>query len=743
MGLSPCNDWLEINPLKLGAEHVPFPCSLRELVLDRYGDPPGVGSNAHPMQLDELLQYLKNIDNFSLSPWVAIVAQTEAIGDPATPSREQVAILRWLGKALEIWEKQFPLEGRLAAQVRRLKPLSAALAILEPWFMQPGAHPLHQLLDNIQGRAIGWQSRLDRVGAVLEQQVTKAVDEARTWFDRHSVDLNGICADFSAAAERDQARALRMVQRVVEVEAGKVKTTAAKQEAARMINAALERYLAPEEIGEFLKGPWYTSAQLLLLKFGADSEQWQKMSATTETLLDSLQSMENADDARRQHIFEVVTQLPKEMRRWLLSLHHDTEAVNEAMGLVEFAHLRILRRQALDLRRIEPIVVEGEHVSTGSAQKGNTLKNWQEGQWFSVDSDDGILRAQLVLKVEQSQQLLFTNMAGIKVLQLSYTEFNNLLEQEKVKPLYSGASFSLCLAYAVGIDSVEILDALVSALAETEPEIRPESKMAPSNRERVPEPTPESIAAPLPEPEPEPELELEPEPEPEPGPEPEPEPESDPEPEPERVAKSPEAPAPTAPVQEQHGTEANRTAADDNRNLGGQRPVAKTIGGGSGYLVEQAEEIRARGGYQVQPVDEFETGATQFGEYKKAADSGQGQLLEQAANLAGRADPLAERAEDTDQAPSAIPGQAQVRRINLPMGAWLGFHDGETPLMARLAVHDPEADFYIFVNRQGVKMREVSRQELLSLIDRGLVDILETHSNFRSEVTEVRKNLDQ
>jgi hypothetical protein len=90
-------------------------------VLDRYGEPAGVGGDEHPMHMDELLEYLKNIDNFSLSPWVALIGQTEAIGDPATPSREQTAILRWLGKALEIWEKQSPLEGRVAAQVRRLK----------------------------------------------------------------------------------------------------------------------------------------------------------------------------------------------------------------------------------------------------------------------------------------------------------------------------------------------------------------------------------------------------------------------------------------------------------------------------------------------------------------------------------------------------------------------------------------------------------------------------------------------
>jgi hypothetical protein len=77
------------------------------------------------------------------------------------------------------------------------------------------------------------------------------------------------------------------------------------------------------------------------------------------------------------------------------------------------------------------------------------------------------------------------------------------------------------------------------------------------------------------------------------------------------------------------------------------------------------------------------------------------------------------------------------------MGAWLGFHDGETPLMARLAVHDPDDGYYIFVNRNGVKMRQVSSQELHKLIDDGLVEILETKSNFRDVVTEVRKNLDQ
>ena len=53
--------------------------------------------------------------------------------------------------------------------------------------------------------------------------------------------------------------------------------------------------------------------------------------------------------------------------------------------------------------------------------------------------------------------------------------------------------------------------------------------------------------------------------------------------------------------------------------------------------------------------------------------------------------------------------------LQLPMGTWLGFHDGDAPLMAKLAVHDPELNLYIFVNREGIKMRQLNQQELIAL----------------------------
>jgi hypothetical protein len=118
----------------------------------------------------------------------------------------------------------------------------------------------------------------------------------------------------------------------------------------------------------------------------------------------------------------------------------------------------------------------------------------------------------------------------------------------------------------------------------------------------------------------------------------------------------------------------------------------------------------------------------------EATQDADGFLAQQAQHLAEQPEPAAVEAPPGDTPPAGAP--------ELAMGAWLGFHDGDTPLMAKLAVHDPGEDVYIFVNRQGVKMREVGGAELAELMSQGLVDILQTASSFRDDVDAARRELD-
>ncbi len=102
-----------------------------------------------------------------------------------------MAILQWAGIAFEDWEKRFPLEPPLCSQLRRLKPLAATLALIDPDFLTPGGHPLHRVLDNLQLAAVGWQASLGRAGQALENALVSAVEEALTWFDTRDTDLVG------------------------------------------------------------------------------------------------------------------------------------------------------------------------------------------------------------------------------------------------------------------------------------------------------------------------------------------------------------------------------------------------------------------------------------------------------------------------------------------------------------------------------------------------------------------------
>ena len=72
-----------------------------------------------------------------------------------------------------------------------------------------------------------------------------------------------------------------------------------------------------------------------------------------------------------------------------------------------------------------------------------------------------------------------------------------------------------------------------------------------------------------------------------------------------------------------------------------------------------------------------------------------------------------------------------VLQLQIPIGTWLGFHDREPPIMAKVAVRDLDKDSYIFTNRDGIKLRELTVPQLVTLIERDMVDILERKTSFR------------
>jgi hypothetical protein len=665
-------DWTQDqghDPLKLTAEHFPLPRPLQTLVMARYADVSAPVDPGLAMNTEELLGYLRNIDHNKFEPMEGILAQTEAIGDPALPSTEHTAILHWLGEAMRDWEQHFAPEEPLAGQLRRLKPVVAALAVTEASFLTPGAHPLHQLLDSIQLQAIGWQPRLGRVGQALQDQVSAVVDAVLASLDSPTTDLAALSAEVTASAAKARTRSNKLAQRLIETEQGRIRIATSKQQAALMINEALEQYPAPAPIGEFLKGPWHDSAQLVLLKCGEDSVEWEEMSRATTMLLDSLQTpaaVDAEDSARRLYVFELIAQLRKDIRRFLFSLQHDGEALNNAASLVELFHTKLLHKEALELVSISPLVLDTE--DPGDRYSHDALNQLREGQWYRLDTASSrSIRAELILRLDDQQQLLFVNQAGIKVLQKSFYDFAQLLDEGKVTMLDCGASFSRCLARSAGLETQDDLDELTGVAAERARRKQEEQQKEERERARLQRQKAEQDRA---------ELERQ--------------------------------------LREREKIEERQREQEQAERLQQELAEAERL------RRERAEQERQRWRHEQDEAKGFQARWEEASRQhcERLADEHQHPVRSQAA---------------------VTPSLSGGTDLNLPRCGWLGFRDGKEAMLARLAVYDREQDNYIFVDRYGMKMRQLDGQELMLIMARGLLDILEARSRFRDEVARAQE----
>ncbi|RLQ20814.1 DUF1631 family protein [Seongchinamella sediminis] len=530
------------------------------------------------MPRQELIAYIRTSHRPDLPPLQAVLAQTEQIGDPALPAAEDSAILAWVGASFAHWEKHYPLEQQIARQLRRLQPVIAIMALADPQFFTPGNHPLHQALDALQLAAVGWQDGLGRAGEPLLKLVAEAVDDALANMEATDDELMSLLRASVQSAQRLQTRQQRMAKRTADVERGQLRTARARNTAALAINQQLQRFPLPPAIGQFLAGPWYESAQLVLLKFGEQSKQWQAMVNTTGVLVDSLQPAGN--DSRLKSVADI----SRDLQQWLLSLQHDAQAAEQAISNIEYIHLRVGRGE--DIQRSDCPLLAIDEKPKGSGEAIAEINAIETGQWFLVQARrGGTLRIQLAMKQDDEQRLLFCNHAGARVQAMDYASFAQLLVEGKAIPLSAGCSFSRSLAATAGIDSREALAKLTG------------------------KPLPADNAA------------------------------------------------------------AEKTLAADTGSTDELPPVK---------------------------VD-------------------------------------SETPKKPDLPDAGVP--------ELPMGTWLGFHDVDPPLLAKLALHDKVRQLFIFVNRKGVEQRRLAADEYLALIQEGQVDILETKVNFREQVERARDRM--
>ena len=161
-------------------------------------------------------------------------------------------------------------------------------------------------------------------------------------------------------------------------------------------------------------------------------------------------------------------------------------------------------------------------------------------------------------------------------------------------------------------------------------------------------------------------------------------------------------------------------------------------------LVEAAEERSELLGQKQAARAEARDHQTQLAEKEAAELASEREAAAQrlsAAEHRASAQPDALPATQSDDTSHAVSAEQPfdskaILQLKIPIGTWLGFHDREPPIMARVAVRDLDKDSYIFTNRDGIKLRELTVPQLVTLIERDMVDILERKTSFRETLAD-------
>jgi hypothetical protein len=327
------------------------------------------------------------------------------------------------------WKRQSELHEDFLAE---LEPLARALAAIPAaLWISSTQHPLWRLLELLQSSGAGYQPELGRAGEKLLS------DLRPLWAALDRGDWLAAVAAAETQWQQEQSRLQRLEQRLIDSERGLLRSRRAQQQAARVLNRALAGKQLSVAMLAFMHDAWYRELQWCLLQFGEESGEWQGRADLTARLVDSLQ--DSGDDSdQRQQLYALIPEISAELRATLSAHAPEPTVLEQQLALIETHHLALLKGRPLPTVACTLIVNDDPWADATTTVSRDLLRQvaaLELGTWFLWRDNDSDSRIKLVLKMDDTAQLLFVNRLGVKALQKTFEEFAYLLALDAVMPL--------------------------------------------------------------------------------------------------------------------------------------------------------------------------------------------------------------------------------------------------------------------------------------------------------------------
>lgn len=227
------------------------------------------------------------------------------------------------------------------ALIARLQIPVLKVAILDKSFFSRTSHPARRLLNEIAAAAMGWNPSDDYQRDSLYRRTEQVVQCLLNEFVEDPAIFPRLLAQFTAFTADEQRRSELLEQHTYEVEEGRVRTEAARQRVAEVLNRRLLGRVLPQSVVQFLQQAWSQVLLLASLKHGEQSVQYQAAVRTMDELIWSVSLQKDTEAGRR--LLEQLPGLLKALRNGLTGAAFDPFSTREF-----FVRLQAMHAQSLE-----------------------------------------------------------------------------------------------------------------------------------------------------------------------------------------------------------------------------------------------------------------------------------------------------------------------------------------------------------------------------------------------------------
>jgi len=334
------------------------------------------------------------------------------------------------------------------ALIGRLQIPMLKVAVLDKSLFSRASHPARRLLNEIATAAMGGSQR-DHLYLRIEQVVQRLLNE----FVEDPAIFSQLLAEFSAFTADERRRSDLLEQHTRDAEAGRVRTEAARQRVADVLNKRLLGKTLPRPVVQFLQQAWSQVLLLASLKHGEQSVQWQAGLRTLDELIWSVGLQQDTEAGR--HLLEQLPGLLKALRDGLTSAAFDPFSTREFFVRLQALHVQAPEGVDELIQVSEPFVLTSaspDPVSDLPDNDPDLLKARQlkVGGWVVFEENEATtLRCRLTAIMAPAETYVFTRRTGLKVMEKSAGQLALAFKRGVLHALDDGPLFERALAAVV------------------------------------------------------------------------------------------------------------------------------------------------------------------------------------------------------------------------------------------------------------------------------------------------------